>query len=35
MITSTTPELPGRQIATLRRAAGLSLPIALMTPPAH
>jgi catechol 2,3-dioxygenase-like lactoylglutathione lyase family enzyme len=24
---------PGRQIATLRRAAGLSLPVALMTPP--
>ncbi len=25
---------PGRQIATLRRSAGLSLPVALMTPPA-
>jgi hypothetical protein len=25
---------PGRRIATLRRAAGLSLPVALMTPPA-
>ena len=25
---------PGRQIATLRRGAGLSLPVALMTPPA-
>lgn len=24
---------PGRQIATLRRSAGLSLPVALMTPP--
>lgn len=24
---------PGRQIATLRRAAGLSVPVALMTPP--
>jgi hypothetical protein len=26
---------PGRQIATLRRSAGLSLPVALMTPPSH
>ncbi|MFP5388755.1 MAG: VOC family protein [Thermoleophilia bacterium] len=26
---------PGRRIATLRRSAGLSLPVALMTPPAH
>lgn len=26
---------PGRQIATLRRDAGLSLPVALMTPPGH
>ncbi|HEX5525952.1 MAG TPA: hypothetical protein VFX44_02000 [Solirubrobacterales bacterium] len=26
---------PGRQIATLRREAGLSLPVALMTPPGH
>lgn len=26
---------PGRQIATLRRGAGLSLPVALMTPPGH
>jgi hypothetical protein len=26
---------PGRQIATLRRSAGLSLPVALMTPPGH
>ena len=26
---------PGRQIATLRRTAGLSLPVALMTPPSH
>lgn len=26
---------PGRQIATLRRAAGLTIPIALMTPPAR
>jgi hypothetical protein len=25
---------PGRRIATLRRAAGLSIPVALMTPPA-
>ncbi len=25
---------PGRRIATLRRSAGLSLPVALMTPPA-
>jgi hypothetical protein len=24
---------PGRRIATLRRAAGLSLPVALITPP--
>jgi catechol 2,3-dioxygenase-like lactoylglutathione lyase family enzyme len=26
---------PGREIATLRRGAGLSLPVALMTPPGH
>lgn len=26
---------PGRRIATLRRGAGLSLPVALMTPPGH
>jgi hypothetical protein len=26
---------PGRRIATLRRSAGLSLPVALMTPPSH
>ncbi|MGN6276355.1 MAG: VOC family protein [Solirubrobacterales bacterium] len=26
---------PGRRIATLRRSAGLSLPVALMTPPGH
>ncbi len=26
---------PGRRIATLRRTAGLSLPVALMTPPSH
>jgi hypothetical protein len=26
---------PGRRIATLRRSAGLSLPVALMTPPAR
>jgi hypothetical protein len=26
---------PGRRIATLRRGAGLSLPVALMTPPSH
>lgn len=26
---------PGRQIATLRRSAGLSVPVALMTPPGH
>lgn len=26
---------PGRRIATLRRSAGLSLPVALMTPPTH
>ena len=26
---------PGRRIATLRRSAGLSLPVALMTPPAE
>jgi catechol 2,3-dioxygenase-like lactoylglutathione lyase family enzyme len=26
---------PGRQIATLRRSAGLSLPVALMTPPSR
>ena len=26
---------PGRQIATLRRSAGLSVPVALMTPPSH
>ena len=26
---------PGRQIATLRCSAGLSLPVALMTPPGH
>jgi hypothetical protein len=26
---------PGRRIATLRRSAGLSAPVALMTPPAH
>lgn len=26
---------PGRRIATLRREAGLSLPVALMTPPSH
>jgi hypothetical protein len=24
---------PGRRIATLRRSAGLSVPVALMTPP--
>jgi hypothetical protein len=26
---------PGRRIATLRRSAGLSVPVALITPPAH
>jgi catechol 2,3-dioxygenase-like lactoylglutathione lyase family enzyme len=26
---------PGRRIATLRRSAGLSVPVALMTPPGH
>lgn len=26
---------PGRRIATLRRSAGLSVPVALMTPPSH